>query len=355
MSVRKHGNGWQVRYPGFKAVSVPRKVDALRLEADMKTRKSLGHLHQESPTLFGAELDQLVVRKKSVGGRGGKLRPKTIKFYEDSVKPWAPLRDVPVNELRRRHVEDHVVARARLAPVSAGNELRVAKQALRVAKSRGQLVDEAIFAIDAISHQPEEGRALTLDELNGLSAVFVDRLRVLPLFVGIVGLRFTEAMNLDDSMVDLPGAQIEIPARLNKSRKRKPIPLAAYEVALLREQLELRPPSERGLFFPTRTGNVYTHSGFRGGHWAPALRQVGLEGFRFHWLRHTAISRMAAAGMQSEMIALRVGHSDGGALIYKRYRHLFASEVTKAVSLIDVLMTAASATADGLRMDTANA
>ena len=37
--------------------------------------------------------------------------------------------------------------------------------------------------------------------------------------------------------------------------------------------------------------------------------------FRFHWLRHTAISLMARAGMKAELIAERVGHNDGGALI----------------------------------------
>jgi hypothetical protein len=35
------------------------------------------------------------------------------------------------------------------------------------------------------------------------------------------------------------------------------------------------------------------------------------------------------------VIAERVGHSDGGALIYKRYRHLYPREVTAAVSAID--------------------
>jgi hypothetical protein len=48
---------------------------------------------------------------------------------------------------------------------------------------------------------------------------------------------------------------------------------------------------------------------------------------RFHWLRHTAISLMARAGMKAELIAERVDHNDGGALIYGRYRHLFPSEV----------------------------
>src|SRR5438105_15760619 len=52
--------------------------------------------------------------------------------------------------------------------------------------------------------------------------------------------------------------------------------------------------------------------------------------FRFHWLRHTAISLMARAGMKPELIAERVGHRDGGGLIYRCYRHLVPSEIRAA-------------------------
>jgi hypothetical protein len=47
---------------------------------------------------------------------------------------------------------------------------------------------------------------------------------------------------------------------------------------------------------------------------------------------------MCRAGMKPELIAQRVGHCDGGALIYRRYRHLFPSELRDAVSLVDELL-----------------
>jgi len=141
---------------------------------------------------------------------------------------------------------------------------------------------------------------------------------------------------------------------MTKGRRAKPIALARCEVALLREQLLVRPPGTR-LVFPTAKGGVYSKSGFRSV-WLPALLAAGfahkeLDGhgkpqivadYRFHWLRHTAISLCARAGMKPELIAERVGHKDGGALIYRRYRHLFSSEVRDAVSLIDDLVLAAS-------------
>lgn len=53
----------------------------------------------------------------------------------------------------------------------------------------------------------------------------------------------------------------------------------------------------------------------------------------------------------------RLGHDDGGTLFNKTYRHLYPSEVTQAVGLIDALMLAARVKASanvGLGMDTAN-
>lgn len=177
-------------------------------------------------------------------------------------------------------------------------------------------------------------------------------------FCGTVGLRFTEAVTLTDDRVDLDTGTIFIPARINKSRRPKPIPLARIEVQLLREQLLIRPPGTH-VVFATEKGSVYSHSGFQSIR-LPALLAAGLAheetrndgraivvaGFRFHWLRHTAISLMARAGMKAELIAERVGHNDGGALIYRRYRHLFPSEVREAVSMLDQMVAETAGNAE---------
>jgi hypothetical protein len=91
------------------------------------------------------------------------------------------------------------------------------------------------------------------------------------------------------------------------------------------------------LVFPTPTGKQWTESGFRQRVWAKAvaaavvnvdqpLHRPVFEGFNFHLLRHTACSLMAMAGMDPAVAAERAGHSDGGALFLRRYRHLYESE-----------------------------
>jgi hypothetical protein len=58
----------------------------------------------------------------------------------------------------------------------------------------------------------------------------------------------------------------------------------------------------------------------------PPGRPSVYEGFMFHLLRHTACSLMAAAGMNPAVAAERAGHTDGGALFLRTYRHLYEAE-----------------------------
>jgi integrase len=359
MAIRKRGKGrWQVRVRPFPEITVPTKEAAETVELDLKLRLKLGHLYREKPTTLGDELDGLLQRKQTMGGRRGPLRPAGIRYYQDCVRPWEPLRNTPVPALRRRQVEDHIAARAAVAPTATRNELQFLKAALRVAQSRGQQVDVGIFEIDAIRVEPKEGQALEYDQLLGLASWLPERVKRIVPFCGTVGLRFTEAVTLTDDRVDLETGTIFIPARINKSRRPKPIPLARIEVQLLREQLLVRPPGTR-VVFATEKGGVYSHSGFQS-IWLPALlaagraheetkddgRAIVVADFRFHWLRHTAISLMARAGMKAELIAERVGHNDGGALIYRRYRHLFPSEVREAVSMLDQMVAETAVNAE---------
>jgi len=61
-------------------------------------------------------------------------------------------------------------------------------------------------------------------------------------------------------------------------------------------------------------------------HEATSKGSSTLDGFTFHLLRHTACSLMASAGMDPAVAAERAGHTDGGALFLRTYRHLYEAE-----------------------------
>ena len=124
------------------------------------------------------------------------------------------------------------------------------------------------------------------------------------------------------------------------------------EVALLREQLLARAPGTN-LVFPTPEGGSWNRFRFGDRVWrksvAAAVRHdveaVGgqpsaLDGFTFHLLRHTAGSLMAAAGYDPAVAAERMGHTDGGALFLRTYRHLYEGEKRLHAARLDAYVRA---------------
>ena len=91
--------------------------------------------------------------------------------------------------------------------------------------------------------------------------------------------------------------------------------------------------------FPHPEGREWDRSRFRDRVWPKAVDAASkndrkangserpvLGGFTFHLLRHTAGSLMAVAGMEPAVAAERMGHTDGGALFLRTYRHLYEGE-----------------------------
>ncbi len=335
MSIRKRGvRAYQIRVAPFPAQTVATREAAERLELELKLRKVGGVAAPERPTTLGEEIDGFMVRLRAAGG----LRPRSIEFYEQKAKVWKPLRGLRVSALRRAQVEDFIVRRAAEHPRSAIDELQFLKRVLREAKDRGQRVDEAVLSIKPVKHAPRRGRALTVEELYELASWFPEHSSRLVLLAGQVGARQSFWFNLTDDMLDLENGTMPIPAELAKNKREHRVYLTAVEVALLREQMMARAPGTP-LVFPTPEGGQWDRSRFRDRVWLKSVAAAArhdrqesgraasvFDGFTFHWLRHTAGSLMAVAGLDPAAASERMGHSDGGALFLKTYRHLYEGE-----------------------------
>ncbi|HVN62431.1 MAG TPA: tyrosine-type recombinase/integrase, partial [Gaiellaceae bacterium] len=62
------------------------------------------------------------------------------------------------------------------------------------------------------------------------------------------------------------------------------------------------------------------------------------DGFTFHMLRHTAGSLMALAGLDPAVASERMGHTDGGALFLRTYRHLYEGEKRVQAERLEALV-----------------
>jgi integrase len=331
VSIRKRGpRSYQVRVAPFPAQTVPTREAAERVDLDLKLRK-IGGAAPVKPTTLGEEIDGHLARRRATAG----LRDRSLEFDEQKSKVWRPLRRARVSSLRRTQVEDLIVERATKHPRSALDELQFIKRVLREARDRGQRVDEAILSIKPVKHTARRGRALTVLQLYELASWFPEYVSRLVLLAGQVGARQSFWFSLTDDMLDLEGGTMPIPAELAKNKREHRVYLTEIEVRLFREQLLARPASTR-LVFPNPEGQRWDRSRFRDRVWSKSVAAASanddasdgsiFEGFRFHWLRHTAGSLMAVAGMEPAVAAERMGHTDGGGLYLRTYRHLYEGE-----------------------------
>lgn len=347
VSIRKRGKqAYQVRVPPFAAQTVPTRHAAEKLELALKLRKVNGDVADERPTTLGEELDGYLDRLRSAGG----LRPRSVEFYEQKAKVWKPLRDRRVSTLRRAQIEDFIVARAAEHPRSASDELQYLKRVLRSARARGQKIDDAILELRPVKHAARRGKALTVEQLYELASWCPEHSARLILVAGQVGARQNFWFNLTDDMLDLGEGTMPIPAELSKNRREHRVYLTRTEISLLREQLLARPAGTR-LVFPNRRGEQWDRSRFREQVWTKAVEAAAkadreasgrtesvFDGFTFHLLRHTAGSLMALAELDPAVASERLGHTDGGALFLKTYRHLYEGEKRAQAARLDALV-----------------
>lgn len=361
--VRRHpaGPGYQVRVRPFPAETFPTPDEANARAIELRRMRAVGIRsapRSATPTL--REAAESLLARKRVAGKRAPLTAKGIRHWQDATRPWreGDYASLPLDLLDRRAIEDAILARAAARPVSARNELQALKATLNYSQARGHHFDPALLTIEPVATPTHEGRALSADELEFLAAYAPSYAFRLVLLAGTTGNRINELFTLTDDRVDLAGRTLTVPPELCKERRRKVIPLTDEETALVREQLLARAPGTP-LVFPKRHGSPWRYSAFQRLVWKPMLRDAirawkrehprmpePFSPLTCHDLRHTAASLMRQAGMPAELVAERLGHADGGALLLRTYRHVRADETRVALDAIGHGLRAAAVSTD---------
>jgi integrase len=121
--------------------------------------------------------------------------------------------------------------------------------------------------------------------------------------------------------------------------------LPAVAVAVLGEHLdEFTVPEPDGLVFPSGRGTYLQRSNFSRLVWRPAVKQLGLDGLRFHDLRHTAATLAAAAGATTRELMERMGHTSPAVAL--RYQHVMADRQATLAASLDTLARLATSEGD---------
>jgi integrase len=148
------------------------------------------------------------------------------------------------------------------------------------------------------------------------------------------GMRSSEIVTLRRNQVDLSRRVVRLVE--TKNTLPRTVPLTAEATALFQQALAhpVRPIDTDLIFFgePGKDGQRRPYNFNKV--WLDIKRSVGCADFRFHDLRHEAVSRFVEAGLSDQEVAAISGHKSMQML--KRYTHLRAEDL---VAKLDKLKT----------------
>src|SRR4030095_7623424 len=171
----------------------------------------------------------------------------------------------------------------------------------------------------------------------------------LVLVAGYGGLRWGELVGLRRRRVDVAGARVQVVEQVAEVAGKfivappktaagyRVVVLPAVAVAALADHLDDYARSEPdGLVFRSGRGTYLQRSNFSRLVWRPAVQQLGLNGLRFHDLRHTAATLAAAAGATTKERMERMGHTSPAVAL--RYQHVMADRQGAIAAALDGLV-----------------
>jgi len=132
-------------------------------------------------------------------------------------------------------------------------------------------------------------------------------------------MRQGEILSLAASQIDLDRRVARLSETKNGSARTVPLSSVALEVLRAALQCPLRAGS--ALLFPGTTGKPYAITR----PWQLAVKRAGIQGLRFHDLRHEAVSRLVERGLSDQEVAAISGHRSMQML--RRYTHLLAEDL----------------------------
>jgi integrase len=180
----------------------------------------------------------------------------------------------------------------------------------------------------------EPAKALTEHELARLLDEVPREWRLFVEFLAHTGLRFSEAIGIRWSDIDVEGQRLRVRRRLYhgvdapKSRYgRRDIPLAPRMLDALQQQRRSSSyGDEDDPVFATRAGTPLDYACVYGRVFKPAARRAGVPWAAFHTLRHTCATMLFRNGLNAKQVQMWLGHHSP-AFTLAVYVHLLADDL----------------------------
>jgi integrase len=211
------------------------------------------------------------------------------------------------------------------------NDHIILKHCLNVAIRRGLLVSNPASKVPLPDPHNERDRVLTEAEWERLYKVAAPHMKPMLLVAYHLGQRFGEITNLTWDRVDLQRGFITLRSIDTKTKKARQVPLTPAVRLALTDLAKVRRLDTNHVFLYEGQPIKSIKTAFK-----RAKRLSGVEGFRFHDLRHCAATNLRRAGVDTATAMRIVGHKSEK--MWKRYNAIDEQDLTKAASRLNTYL-----------------
>ena len=285
-------------------VGIATKSMARAMETDYKKkikRNELGMEESDIPTLNEIKYDYIEyvrdVKKKRSWKRDEELLRPLSELFGNKL-----LTDISTKNLE----EFKQIRLKKVSPATVNRSLSVLRHLYNLAKRWNRFFgDNPVSIVGMLQEQSQIERILTPVEEQKLLRESISTLRPVLLMALNTGMRRGEILSLLWSDIDFDVNMITIDQTNTKSKKQRRVPVNTILRTILIE-LKLKSRGSEYVFIDNDGNQIKSiRSAF-----VTATKRAGLEGLRFHDLRHTAATRMVESGANIVAISKILGHSD---------------------------------------------
>jgi integrase len=343
---KRNGKRWQVRWRDdqkkYRRRGFERKADADRFATRIEHELNSGSYRdpREGDIPFN-EYATIWLRSQV------QLRPSTQNLYEGALRNHLEpfLGATPLNRITPETGRKLLALNGPRRSKEIATQLL--KRILRDATNERLLAHNPLQSLKVPKTHTGEARFLTLTEVENLVANTNPHFQTLIRSAAVLGMRQGELFGLHPDNLDLDRRQVRVveqliahpdpPQRgeLKTKASKRTVAIPSFMLSELHEQLTQRASSD--YVFTAVQGGPIRKSTFLRRYWKPAVTASGIEGLRFHELRHTAAAIAIQAGAHPKAIQARLGHSSITVTL-DRYGHLMPGTDQTVADGIDQLV-----------------
>lgn len=332
VSIRKRGKNYEIDYY-CKGKRYRQVVGPSRKEAEAAVGKRLAEIREGKffdRVKIRETLMEDLVREYLERFQGKKVEDERM-YMRFILERFA---GKFVSDIERREVESFQASRRALlrkdgrprAHSTINREVEALRRLLNKAVRWGMLGKNPASQLNLLPEPRGRTRFLTLDEAKRLLEATSRHLRPIIVCALETGMRRSEILGLRWSDVDMKTRTIYLGDTKNGESRLVPVSNRLYAVL---SGLPRRLGSDHVFTGEPKIGKTGKPFHDVRTSFENACRRAGIEGFRFHDLRHTAASHMAMAGVPLRTIGEILGHKT--AAMTERYAHMTPEHKRNAV------------------------